>query len=291
MGFLSGMVIENSYKNKDMIKCGIYKITSPSGKIYIGQSIDIDTRWSQYKIISKSSGQKRLRNSFKSYGRENHIFEIIEECEEIDLNCRERYWQDFYDVTGENGLNIVLVQCEDKLRTTNTSIEVYDCFYMETFCSIKEAGRQTGLGEMYIQQRLKNKLHNDGRFMYKKDYNNNIFPKPFELKKYASVIDIETFVVFKTIDLAAEIHNIPCSTLKNYLDGIYENKTSLRYLEENRILKKNPAKSKRVIDHSDNIIYDSISDAAKATGINRCSLKGYLNGKVKNKTTLEFYYE
>jgi predicted GIY-YIG superfamily endonuclease len=28
-----------------MPKTGIYKITSPSGKIYIGQSIDIEKRW------------------------------------------------------------------------------------------------------------------------------------------------------------------------------------------------------------------------------------------------------
>lgn len=28
---------------------GIYKITSPSNRIYIGQSIDIEARWKSYK--------------------------------------------------------------------------------------------------------------------------------------------------------------------------------------------------------------------------------------------------
>ena len=31
-----------------IIMIGIYKITSPSGKVYIGQSIDIERRWKKY---------------------------------------------------------------------------------------------------------------------------------------------------------------------------------------------------------------------------------------------------
>jgi hypothetical protein len=34
--------------------CGIYKITSPSGKVYIGQSVDIKRRFTTYKILNKS---------------------------------------------------------------------------------------------------------------------------------------------------------------------------------------------------------------------------------------------
>ncbi len=30
---------------------GIYKITNPEGKIYIGQSIDIDRRFKEYKRL------------------------------------------------------------------------------------------------------------------------------------------------------------------------------------------------------------------------------------------------
>ena len=30
--------------------CGIYKITSPSGRVYIGQSIDVYSRLKQYQI-------------------------------------------------------------------------------------------------------------------------------------------------------------------------------------------------------------------------------------------------
>src|SRR6478609_8764730 len=84
---------------------GIYKITSPTGKIYIGQSINIHKRWREHK---NNCHPGKLQNSFKKHGFENHIFEILEECELEQLNERERHWQDFYDVLGPNGLNLIL---------------------------------------------------------------------------------------------------------------------------------------------------------------------------------------
>lgn len=45
--------------------CGIYKITSPSGKIYIGQSIDIKRRWLDYKTRVNCT-QRALRRYLKN---------------------------------------------------------------------------------------------------------------------------------------------------------------------------------------------------------------------------------
>ena len=91
---------------------GIYKIISPSKKIYIGQSINIEKRFYTYKLLHCKK-QPFLFNSLKKYGAENHIFEVIEECEVIKLNERERYWQDFYNVL-ENGLNLMLTNSNSK---------------------------------------------------------------------------------------------------------------------------------------------------------------------------------
>ena len=93
--------------------CGVYKITSPSNRVYIGESSDIYKRWKNYKEF-RCKSQRRLYSSLLKHGVENHIFEIIEECTVGDLNCRERYWQDFYDVLGKNGLNCKLTNCGDK---------------------------------------------------------------------------------------------------------------------------------------------------------------------------------
>ena len=47
---------------------GIYKITNPKGKIYIGQSVNIEKRFSSYKSIRNCHYQIKLFNSLKKYG-------------------------------------------------------------------------------------------------------------------------------------------------------------------------------------------------------------------------------
>lgn len=56
---------------------GIYKITSLSGKVYIGQSYNIYQRWSQYKSLDPKTMGIKLLNSLKKYGYKEHIFEVI----------------------------------------------------------------------------------------------------------------------------------------------------------------------------------------------------------------------
>jgi group I intron endonuclease len=91
---------------------GIYKITNPEGKSYIGLSREIEVRWNSYKNMQFQSNTL-LKESFKKYGYSNHIFEIIEEIELFEdtygkntalLRKRERYWISKFD-TFYNGLN------------------------------------------------------------------------------------------------------------------------------------------------------------------------------------------
>ena len=74
---------------------GIYKIVSPSGKVYIGQSVDIRQRKYQYKSACKYKNKTqlgpKLYNSFIKYGWELHIFEVIEECTIELLKERETF--------------------------------------------------------------------------------------------------------------------------------------------------------------------------------------------------------
>lgn len=94
---------------------GIYKITSPTNKVYIGQSINIERRFKNYKSISQTRGQVMLHNSFKKHGVNNHTFETLEECIVESLNERERYWQEFYNVL-ECGLNCLLTDTKDSIK-------------------------------------------------------------------------------------------------------------------------------------------------------------------------------
>jgi group I intron endonuclease len=87
--------------------CGIYKITSPSGKIYIGQSIDIIKRWGYYKRM-KCKSQVRLFHSFSKHGAISHNFEIVHECQRNELNELEcKYIKQFNSFDNINGLNLM----------------------------------------------------------------------------------------------------------------------------------------------------------------------------------------
>jgi len=82
---------------------GIYKITNPKGKIYIGQSIDIEKRWNKGHKYNVGSGLK-LKNSLNKYGFINHTFEILEECSIGVLSIKETYWINHLN-TFKKGLN------------------------------------------------------------------------------------------------------------------------------------------------------------------------------------------
>lgn len=71
---------------------GIYKITNPGGKIYIGLSENIENRWKEYKCLSNIRKQKLIYNSMKKYGYDGHKFEVLEVCDIEKLVEREIYW-------------------------------------------------------------------------------------------------------------------------------------------------------------------------------------------------------
>jgi group I intron endonuclease len=91
---------------------GIYKITSPSGKIYIGQTVDFSKRLSAYRRLH-AQGQTKLYNSLLKYGFDNHIIEMIKRCEPQELNYYERYYQEYYNSVLD-GLNLRYTTTTDK---------------------------------------------------------------------------------------------------------------------------------------------------------------------------------
>lgn len=88
--------------------CGIYKITSlASGKVYIGQSVDCATRFSDHikAGIAYVPSANKLYQAMHKEGVENFLFELLEEVPREKLNEREIYWIEFYD-TKNSGLNV-----------------------------------------------------------------------------------------------------------------------------------------------------------------------------------------
>lgn len=115
---ISKVIWENYYKPaydilmshlfKDSKKvCGIYKITClDNEKAYIGQSVDIRERFRQHikSALSHEATSNKLYLEMRKYSPSNFTFEILEEIPRSQLDEREKYWIDFYQVK-EYGLN------------------------------------------------------------------------------------------------------------------------------------------------------------------------------------------
>lgn len=129
---------------------GIYKITNPKGKIYIGKSINIEKRFNSYKNLHCKS-QRRLYNSLVKHGVENHLFEVIVNCEEKDLLTLEKYYQEIYQCTSKNGLNCFINGSDKEKR-----------IYEKKSLSIMSNCRKGKKQNLTKEQRLKMSLRVSG---------------------------------------------------------------------------------------------------------------------------------
>lgn len=82
----------------------VYCLTSPSGKSYVGQTINIKRRLCNYKRCD-CKRQLKLYNALKKYGFENFKVVVLEECDRSELNEIESFYINYFG-TILNGYNI-----------------------------------------------------------------------------------------------------------------------------------------------------------------------------------------
>jgi len=88
----------------------IYKIESPSGKVYIGQTWNYKKRMSGYKNVS-CKRQPKLYNSLLKYGVDNHSFTIIHELpQDIEQGILDTYEQLYIDQYRDCGIQLMNVR-------------------------------------------------------------------------------------------------------------------------------------------------------------------------------------
>ena len=165
--------------------CGIYKIVSPTNRIYVGQSNDIRRRLLTYCEPKGGLSQVRLKASFNKHGIDLHNFVVLEECEECFLNERERYWQEYYDVLSKKGLNCKLTTTLNKsgklsdktkkligsktkgtIKTCKSTMKkVYqyskEGVFLCEYVSVREASRQINVSATSISAAIKNRRHSN----------------------------------------------------------------------------------------------------------------------------------
>lgn len=234
------------------VMVGIYKITSPSGKIYIGQSVIIEQRFKQYKLLSNSKSQIKLHRSFMKHGIENHAFSILEECKEHDLNSRERYYQELYSATGIYGLNLLLTSCHG--MTGRHSDET------KQKMKLGSIGKNKGI----IRSLETNKKNSDSK----------------KGIKASAETKLKMSLARKGVPI------LKGKNRKKRTPVSEETKIKISNSVKNKQSRGKHSLAKKVIDTNNGVIYNCAMDAAEACGVKYNSLNKYLNGKNKNKTTL-----
>jgi|SRR6478609_2390214 len=167
---------------------GIYKITSPTKRIYIGQSLNVKGRFNHYKKY-KCKAQTKLYNSLIKYGADKHVFEIICECDKSELNNKERFYQEIYNSTCQKkGLNCQLVNTDFEKRI----------FSIET--------------RLKMSQNRKGKTaHNKGVPLSKESIEKRT-------EKQANVyINLDTFIFYSFKELMI-LYNKKSTTLRRHID-------------------------------------------------------------------------
>ena len=207
---------------------GIYKITSPSGKVYIGQSIDIEKRFNIYRFLSCKS-QKKLYASFLRYGVENHTFEIIMECKKNELNYYERHYQEYYNVLDEYGLNLKYTQVAEKKQVyseeTRKKLSQNHVSKKEGYVNHMKGKTHSEETKRKISEKSKGKkMSEDAKI--KMSLTRNLENSCGRKK----VINIETGEIY--ISISECIRSTGAKKLFEKLNGSRKNKTPFRYYEK-----------------------------------------------------------
>lgn len=239
------MPIEMNILSHMSSNSGIYKITSPTGKVYIGQALNIRHRLKRYFRL-ECKRQYKLYNSFIKYGVENHKFEVIEECEVDNLFCRERYWQDEFDVLSEKGMNLTLSSCDDKKRVWSEEVKQGMIHklkqrYLDGEIPAFKGKKHTEYSKKLMSDsRTGSGNHSFGKtgekaYVYGLKHSVDTKEKMSQSRSGGKsptakiIIDESTGIYYEYVGELAELLNIPRSTLASKLNGHRKNNTNFKY--------------------------------------------------------------
>lgn len=242
---------------KEEVKLGyVYKIISPSNRIYVGSTINIKSRWAKYKRLECES-QIKLYRSFLKYGVENHTFEIIWEGNIVEMKEKETFLGTNLNVIIE-GLNCILPKLGEKYSTM--CIETRNKFKLNF-----KGKKHTKEAKLKISQKNKNNKHNLGNkhSLETKDKISKIHKGRIFSEEHKNKIKIKTLNNI----------NVSINNLKN--TSIKKQKIILQYTLDNQFIKE----------------WSSIIKAAKELNIHASSISNVCLNKVKTAGKFKWRYK
>lgn len=283
---------------------GIYKIENKvNGKVYIGQSVDIDRRQREHmRALNKSvHTNSYLQNAWNKYGAEQFAFEVLEECDLNSLDDREMYWINTYDSFNRNmGYNRTLGGDGNRLFSADT---VYDAcmLYKNNELTPDEIGKILNLDSKAVRRRL--------------HFGTDIGLCNYEPNKtsWVKVVCLNTLHIYDSVDIAEQENHVNgitgCCKGKTKYAGIDTNGDPLLWMYYKDYVQKSYSelaqyintilveiRSKYYVCLNTGDIFSNVKDVLKFAGLgeksltsiqNCCNNKSLFSGK--NKATGEKY--
>ena len=313
-------------------KCGIYQIQNKLNKhFYIGSAINIRKRLRSHlnRLQKHKHDNIHLQHAFNLYGIDVFEFYVVEFCTpEVRLKS-EQYWIDrffgkpfFYNINPKAdqppihfGPRILSEESHRNIILANSKKVV--CLETgEEFESITKAAKQLNVSKVTLSKVCKGKRYTCGKlhFRYKEDYlklteediYNIIHTKP-DLPRAKRCVCVETGVVYRSVSAASSAYGLSHSLVGLVCDGVRHSAAGHRWMyeedynrltaEELKTILNTPIydSKKACVCLETGVVYESISEAARQTGLNLHSMEAVCNGRLKSLGGLHFklkeYYD
>lgn len=262
----------------------IYKITSPSGRIYIGKTVDFKDRMSSYRCRLACS-QPLLNRSFKKYGFENHLIEIIQEGEfedselnDLEISKIKEY--NSYHLNNKMGMNLTIggegvvgLPCTPEVRAKISKTKLNNT---PTEKELKARERMWGRKINKSDQWLKNNGLARRIPIIQYDLDGNL------VREWSGAVEAEGVSGFDRKGVLNSLKK-KCISAYGYIWRYKDDESSL-VVSVNKI----KGRRRKVINLETNEIYNSVQDAANSIKMASCSLSARLCGTIKNKTPMRY---
>lgn len=279
----------------------IYCYTSPSGKKYIGQTVQ-----SLKERARQGKGYRKCGVFYKAilkYGFDAMKVEILEECDEALLDDKEREWIDFYDTRVPNGYNIA------EGGITGNTHKVYQYLastgqFVDEYQSLTDAAKANGFKNiMGISDCCHGRRKAHFGYMWSFDRVDQKDPEEYnsnaKIPIYAYTLDGKFFNEYESINAGAaatstnrgDIGKVLRGKIK-FANGLIWSKIKVDSMPPIRTGKNGATPVKQIDKNTGEVIqiFSSQSEAAKAVGLkNSSSISSCCVGK--QKTSAGFRWE
>jgi group I intron endonuclease len=218
----------------------IYKITSPSGKIYIGKTNNLRNRICAYRNAQKSNTNTLIYTSIKKYGWDAHVFKVIDSASinvlnELEISYIQKY--NSYRHTNPYGLNLTIGgegtygridSVETRKKRAAHHIGSTRSKETRQLMSLAKKGSPSNRKNCIISQETKNKIS--------KSNTGKIKPVEFHTKKYQTLLD----KLIKTHGAILQIDRSTNSIIKEWIEipKYISNQMNIEYASIKRALNK-----------------------------------------------------